>query len=139
MLARLPVMSSAGRGALLGCCLGVANALICGVGIVLGIAGDSRFFSGELVGMLAFALFLVVPGALFGLGLGLVAERLVSQPIWVRRGVLVVPAFVIVAMLGAATGLDAFVVLSCIPTLAGVWILERRTRAVAPVPEALAR
>jgi hypothetical protein len=132
-------MSSAGRGASLGCYLGVANALICGVGIALGLTDNSRIVAGDLTGMLAFALFLVVPGALFGLGLGLVAERLAGQQIWVRRMVLVVPAFVIVAMLGAATGLDAFVVLSCIPTLAGVWILERRTRVEAPVPEALAR
>jgi hypothetical protein len=130
---------SVGRGASLGCYLGVANALICGLGIALGLAGNSRIVAGDLAGMLVFALFLVVPGALFGLGLGMVAERLGDQPIWMRRSVLAIPAIVIVAMLGAATGLDAFVVLSCSPTLAGVWILERRTRVVAAVPEALAR
>jgi MFS-type transporter involved in bile tolerance (Atg22 family) len=107
---------SVGRGASLGCYLGVANALICGLGIALGLVGNSGIVAGDLTGMLAFALFLVVPGALFGLGLGLLAERLGDQPIWMRR-----------------------IVLSCIPTLAGVWILERRTRPVAPMPEALAR
>jgi hypothetical protein len=134
-------MSSVRRGPTLGCYLGVANAMICGLGIALGIAhrSDSNFAAQELSGILGFSLFLVVPGALFGLGLGFVAERLAAEPIWARRGALVVPAFVIVAMLGAATGLDAFVVVSCIPTLAGVLILERRTRAVSPVPEALAR
>jgi hypothetical protein len=134
-------MSSVRSGPSLGCYLGVVNAVICGFGIWLGIAGESesRFLSQQLTSMLAFSLFLVVPGGLFGLGLGFVAEWLAGQPIAVRCGVLAVPAFVIVAMLGAATELDAYVVLSCIPTLAGVLILERGTRAVAPVPEALAR
>jgi len=134
-------MSSVGHGPSLGCYLGVANAVLCGIGIALGIAqhNDSHLAAQELTGILGFSLFLVVPGALFGLALGFVAERLAAAPIWARRGVLAVPAFVIVAMLGAATGLDAFVVVSCIPTLAGVLILERRTRAVSPVPEALAR
>ena len=134
-------MSSVGHGPSLGCYLGVANSVICGIGIALGITGHghSNFAAQELTGILGFSLFLVVPGALFGIGLGFVAERLADAPIWARRGVLAVPAFVIVAMLGAATGLDAFVVVSCIPTLAGVLILERKTRAVALVPEALAR
>jgi hypothetical protein len=134
-------MSTVGRGPSLGCYLGVANAVICGIGIALGVAqhSESNFAAQDLTGILGFSLFLVVPGALFGLALGFVAERVTAAPIWARRGVLAVSAFVIVAILGAATGLDAFVVVSCIPTLAGVLILERRTRAVALVPEALAR
>jgi hypothetical protein len=118
------------NGVALGFLLGLANALVVSVGL-------SAMDPGNRVEMAAIIfVFGIVPASVVGVLLGLLAERLARAPVWLRRVVLVVPALLVVGLLGSMFGLQSAVVVSCIPTTAAAFWLERatRTREAPPVP-----
>jgi MFS family permease len=81
-----------------------------------------------------------VPGIVVGGLLGVVARLLATHsPRW-RVVLLALPAFGLVAFLGATFGFLAIVPLACIPTTVAALILERSTRQTPtpPIPVATA-
>lgn len=82
-----------------------------------------------------------VPGVALGGLLGLIARQLAARPPALRVLVLALPAFGLVALLGATFDYRATVPLACIPTLVAALLLERSTRLVVapaiPVASAL--
>lgn len=82
-----------------------------------------------------------VPGVAMGGLLGAIARLLAARPPALRILALALPAFGLVALLGATFGYRATVPLACIPTLVAALILERSTRlVVAPaIPVASVR
>ncbi|HSK02118.1 MAG TPA: hypothetical protein VK932_12790 [Kofleriaceae bacterium] len=118
-------------------CLGMTLAAINVVVIALGIAfWEPRPHAGIVMFVMMFGM---VPGVALGAFLGFLAGTLNTHPVWFRRAVLVVPAFLLVAVLGAELSMTQLVPVSCIPTLAAALYLERATRLVPPVPVAHAR
>ena len=110
----------------MGIALGALNVLFIAIGMAL-MEGNAH--PGVVVLVVMFGM---VPGVLLGAGLGWIAGLMKASPIWLRRFVLLVPAILLVAMLGSEFDLEHFIAMSCIPSVVGVLILERNTRLVAP-------
>ena len=85
----------------------------------------------------------LVPGVGLGALLGWLAEVIGPLPVPLRRFVLIVPALLLVILLGGELSLQRFVMLASIPTVVAALVLERATRFVAapvlPVARAVAR
>ena len=125
-------MSGAAYGALLGC----ANAVLIAVGICLENHGVR--FGDQVLGVGGLSIIICLPAVIAGALLGVVADKLTDAEVWLQRVVLGWPALWVVGIVGTATGLDEFVVVSYIPTCVATVLLERYTRASASVPTALA-
>jgi hypothetical protein len=113
----------------LGALLGLANALV----IALGIAVREH---GGLDAFIALTCASLIPALFAGMAIGSLAERTPTWPVVARLPLLVVPAFLIVAGLGALAQFDQYIAVACVPTLAAASLLERRTRARDEVPPA---
>jgi hypothetical protein len=81
----------------------------------------------------------LIPCSVAGISIGWLAAASASAPRWLRWLVLAfVVSFVVVVLAASAKLLD-FALVSMIPTLAGVTVLERWTRAPREEPLPLAR
>jgi hypothetical protein len=109
-----------------GCLLGAANVLV--IALAMAIKLDDR----------AVASFVILLGGLPGVGTGAVlgwfAHLIGARPPALRVVLLAIPAMLVVIVLAAAFGMDDLALVSCIPTLVAVLLLERGTRRVAPAP-----
>ena len=117
----------------LGIVLGALNVLVIAIG--MGVLG------GEPGIVLLVTMFGIVPAIVLGALLGWIADVMKPLPIWLRRTVLVVPAILLVCVLGAEFSMQQLIFVSSIPTVVASLILERATRLnlPPPVPEARAR
>lgn len=115
----------------LGGWLGLANVVV--IAIAFGVrAGTTEAFSLVLM-------FGALPGIVTGVSCGALAARTTGAPGWARLATVITPAIAVIAMMGQASGLDAYVPLCALPTLAAAVHLERQTRRRALVPLATAR
>ena len=117
-------------GVALGLLLGLGNALVIAIGLSA-IEPHDRAQMAMVVFMIG-----AVPALIVGVLLGWLAQATAHHRVWFRRLVLVVPAVLVVFTLGAMFSLQSAVLVSCIPTTAAAFWLERATRArvVPPVP-----
>ncbi|MFT3698277.1 MAG: hypothetical protein QM831_34360 [Kofleriaceae bacterium] len=117
--------------------LGIANDIVCAIGIAS--HGREAFFhsKAELFRTIAFIGF--IPALCCGVVLGLVAKATSTMAAPLRWFVLGTPAIGVVATLSSFFGFQQFLWLACIPTIVGVVILERVTRPESFVPAATAR
>jgi hypothetical protein len=83
----------------------------------------------------------IVPAIVLGALLGWLADVTATLPVWLRRFLLIVPAVLLVAVLGTEFGLQHMILVSCIPTAVATLLLERGTRnhVAPPVPVAHVR
>jgi hypothetical protein len=77
------------------------------------------------------AIYGVFPGIATGVVLGIVADALRIRPAF-RIAILLLPAIAMVVLLGRAFYLEELILPACIPTAAGILILERSTRPRSP-------
>ena len=117
----------------LGILLAMSNVLVIGIGMQAG--GRER----DIVVLVL--IFGSVPSILVGALLGWLADVMKPLPVWARQFVLIVPAVLLVIVLGAAFGMQRFIFVSCIPTAVATLVLERATRLAQtpPLPPAQAR
>jgi hypothetical protein len=117
----------------LGMTLGALNVLVIGIGMA--VVGRE---AGIALLVLAFG---VVPAIVLGALLGWLADVMKTMPLWPRRFVLIVPAVLLVVVLGAEFAMQHMILVSCIPTAVATFMLERgtRTEVAPPVPIAHAR
>lgn len=112
-------------GFCIGAFLGFANVLL----VAVGIAHADPSITARLVVTVG-----LVPGVGTGALLGLIAgARASARPQW-RFVLLAIPACAVVAMLGAMFRLEHYILVACIPTLAGCGVLERATREPPAIP-----
>jgi hypothetical protein len=124
--------NSFGAPILMGTVFGAANVLVIAVAMAVMVHDAAAFIFVVMLGG--------VPGIIVGGLLGLVARLLATRsPRW-RVVLLALPAFGLVAFLGASFGFLAIVPLACIPTTVAALILERSTRQIPtpPIPVATA-
>ena len=114
-----------------GIILGFLNVLVISIGISVTARSPEAFV---LVAMIGGA-----PGLVLGLVLGAVAGWTDTQPVALRVTVLMVPALLLVVVLGQMFELSELVYLAAIPTAVAALVLERWTRFVAPAPVPLAQ
>jgi hypothetical protein len=117
----------------LGAFIGFVNTLVVAVGLSA-VEPRDRFGITLIVTLIG-----VIPAVLTGVVLGAIAKQLASARVRVRIAVLVPPALAVVGFLAFAFNMTSYFVLACIPTLASALYLERRTRAGAPLPVAVAK
>jgi hypothetical protein len=116
-----------------GMMLGIANAAVIAVGLSA-VDPDFRLQMATVV-----FLFGSLPAILAGAALGRLADALAESRVWVRRLWLVVPAWLVVVVLGVVIGMVEVVFVACIPTTAAALLLEKRTRARSDAPVAIVR
>lgn len=109
-----------------GVAIGLANLLVIAIG----------FGPGSI---LVVAMFGCIPAAVAGGLIGVLAGLTARSSPWWRAALLAVPAFGVVAGLGAFFDVTAAIPVACIPTLVAALVLERWTRKVAPALIATAR
>jgi hypothetical protein len=118
------------RGFPVGILLGLANVFVIGVGMAA---------VGHEAGIaLLVLMFGSIPAIVVGALLGWIADAMKAMPVWARRLVLIVPAVLLVIVLGTELWMKDFIFVSCIPTTVATFILERATRLTQrpPVPPA---
>lgn len=112
----------------------VGQGLLLGVANVVFIACGLAVLEGELEIAVLVTMFGMVPGAVLGAVLGLIAKATQAHSIWLRRVALIVPAVLLVIWLGSEFTMEDFILVSCIPTVVAAVVLERATRLVVPPP-----
>ena len=116
----------------LGGALGACNTFVIAVGI-------TSFEHRNAEGVMWIMSLGAIPGVVLGCILGAIAGSLGTLAMWQRLLCLIPPAFGLVALLADWFELSHYLWIACIPTLAGVMLLERRTRADSAMPMAIAR
>jgi len=117
----------------LGVLLALVDVLVIGIGLAFAGPGDpfAVVFFVSVIGML--------PAVVVGALLGWLGEVMGPLPVWLRRFVLVLPALLLVIVLGAELSMQEFILVSCIPTTVAALVLERATREreAPPIPVAV--
>ncbi|HET9993014.1 MAG TPA: hypothetical protein VFQ65_30975 [Kofleriaceae bacterium] len=117
----------------MGACLGFINTLVIAIGMTSHEPGD------RIGVVLLITTIGCLPAVLTGAVLGVIAGELAGSPVWLRRALLIPPALGLLGALALVFRMTGFVPVASIPTLAGVLILERRTRGEGSLPSVVAR
>jgi len=115
----------------LGVLLGVLDVVVIAIGLAV-VAGDDQV-------VVFVAMFGIVPGIAMGGLLGVIAKTIAGSPIIVRCMALCLPALALVWLLASVFLMEHYILVSSIPTLVAVLLLERGTRRVVSPPLPVAR